>query len=53
MSTVVDTGLRAGEKVGRKEKKVVDPMARVVFWEQVGAVSCHFLVNNLLLTLIV
>ena len=37
--TVVDMGLGAREKVGRKGKKVVDPMARAVFWERVGAVS--------------
>ena len=36
---VVDTELGAGEKVGRKGKKVVDPMARAVFRERVGAVS--------------
>ena len=41
--TVVDMGLRAGEKVGRKGKKVVDPVARGVFWERVGVVSSQFL----------
>ena len=52
-STVVDMGLRAGEKVGRKGKKVVDLMARVAFWERVGMISCYFLVNNLLLMLVI
>ena len=40
--TVVDTGLGAGEKVGRKGKKV-DPIARAAFCERMGAVSGHFL----------
>ena len=44
LTMVVDTGLGAREKVGRKGKKVVDPMARVAFWERVGTVSGHFLV---------
>ena len=51
--TVVDTGLGASEKVGRKDKKMLDPVAKAAFWEWVSAVSGHFLVNNLLLMLIV
>ena len=50
---VVDTGLGAGEKVGRKGKKVVDPVARAAFWERVGAVRFHFLLNRLSLTSVV
>ena len=42
-STVVDMGLGAGEKVRRKGKKVVDPVARAAFWERVGTVSDYFL----------
>ena len=53
LSTVVDMGLGAREKVRRKGRKMVDPMARAAFWEWVGMVSCHFLVNNLLLTLVI
>ena len=45
-TTVVDTGLGAGEKVGRKGKKVVDPVARAAFRERVGAVCFHFLLNG-------
>ena len=51
--TVVDTGLGAGEKVGWKEKKVVDPMARAAFCERVGAVRGQFLLNGLLLTFVI
>ena len=40
---VVDTGLGAGKKVGRKGKKVVDPMARAAFCKRVGAVRFQFL----------
>ena len=43
LTMVVDTGLRARERVGRKRKKVVDPMARAAFWERVGTVSDCFL----------
>ena len=32
---VVDMGLRAREKVGRKGKKVIDSVARLVFWDRV------------------
>ena len=53
LSMVMDMGLGAGEKVGRKGKKVVDLMARVAFWERVGMISCYFLVNNLLLMLVI
>ena len=53
LTTVVDTGLEVGKKVGRKGKKVVDPIARAAFWERVGMVSSHFLVYNLLLMLVV
>ena len=42
-TTVVDMGLGAREKVGRKGKKVVDPVTRVAFCERVGVVSGHFL----------
>ena len=41
-TTVVNTGLGAGEKVGRKGKKVVDPVARAVFCESVGTVCFSF-----------
>ena len=41
-STVLDMGLGAGEKVGKKGKKVVDPMARVSFRERVGTVRFSF-----------
>ena len=53
LTMVVDMGLGAREKVGRKGKKVVDPMARAAFQERVGVVSGHFLVNGLLLTFVV
>ena len=42
-SMVVDTGLRAEEKVGRKGKKVVDPVVRAAFCERIGAVHFQFL----------
>ena len=52
-STVVDMGLGAGEKVGRKGKKVVDPVTRAAFQERVGAVRLRFLLNGLSLTSVV
>ena len=53
LTTVVDMGLGAGKKVGRKGKKVVDPVARGAFWERVGTVSGQFLVNGLLLMFVI
>ena len=41
--TVVDMRLGAGEKVGRKGKKVVDPTVRAASCERVGTISSHFL----------
>ena len=52
-TTVVDTGLGSGEKVGRKGKKVVDPVARAAFWERVGTVRFHFLLTSLSLTFVI
>ena len=41
--TVMDMGLGAGEKVGGKGEKVVDPTVRAAFCERVGTISSHFL----------
>ena len=51
--TVVDTGLGAGEKVGRKGKKVVDPVAWAAFRVRVGTVRFRFLLNGLSLMSVV
>ena len=41
LTIVLDVGQGAREKVGRKMRKVVDSIARVVFWERVGMVSSY------------
>ena len=43
LSMVVDMGLGAGEKVKRKGKKVVNPIAQTVFCKRVDTVRIQFL----------